>query len=824
MSKHHVFKCRLDTLTDGSEFSGSGTIFLTIVRVSHSQEETIVARYALNGISPLISRLASDQALKLSHVRACFLSSMSVDCTAGLAALLLSLSNYSITGKLHVVASDGIDRYMEFLNELVLKRRNYPQVCSCVVPDDASVWWNVYQDEFIQVFAKRVRRGGDIDESESESSEEEDSDSDESDEEENIQENKDSTDAETLVYVIKVNCTEKPISFAVLPSISNATIPKKIFAGLPEEVTSQSDSKLDFILHINPYPDEREDDPQICQHLKSIAKLHLFTRPTNARRDEGILIRSLHQSRLLHRQLPFAFPLCDDEKKRNPIDSCEYNNNTSTKIHRLRSASTLHIDEIVSSSSNFAHSFESHVKNIKSKVERIANSSMDISTEMAKEFNQLSSFYSGGQNEKKAASSMDHIDANEIDLSGSEDDEESIGPPTKKLKCNESKNNEDEISKTLLDKSVPQLLVLGTGCASPSALRGSSGHALFLPTIINHVADLSLTLVLECGEGFLTNLQRYCPTEHPVEKHLEQIRIIWISHAHLDHYGGLPSLVHEIIKLNEGRNMCTCFQLRGNTPPIINMCQQSNATEKDYTCHTCQGKTPPIIISPSKVLEYLDLSLRCKNGFLNGKKMYIGVNHRDFDSSPFTEQIRQQVFNIELDSSFPNEKQSYRPFRFLKNVMVDHCPNAFGCLFGLNPASIMDKKIFTICYSGDTRPSSNLVQACNHFTYSCGDKVSFLLHEATFDNDERGKVEAKKKRHTTIEEAKNIASQISVDTTLLTHFSQRYPKLPPGFDRDTNHNVGFAFDGMLIPLQNTNLKQAMVQVTCLAVAVLSGEN
>lgn len=97
MSKQHVFKCRLDTLTDGSEFTGSGTIFLTIVRVSPSQEETIVARYALNGISPLISRLASDQALKLSHVRACFLNSMGVDCTAGLAALLLSLSNYSIT-------------------------------------------------------------------------------------------------------------------------------------------------------------------------------------------------------------------------------------------------------------------------------------------------------------------------------------------------------------------------------------------------------------------------------------------------------------------------------------------------------------------------------------------------------------------------------------------------------------------------------------------------------------------------------------------------------------------------------------------------------
>ena len=817
MSKQHVFKCRLDTLTDGSEFTGSGTIFLTIVRVSHcSQEETIVARYALNGISPLISRLASDQALKLSHVRACFLSSMSVDCTAGLAALLLSLSNYSITGKLHVVASDGIDRYMDFLNELVLKRRNYPQVCSCVVPDDERVWWNVYQDEFIQVFAKRVHLGGDMDESESESSEEGDSDSDESDEEDNIvQENKGSADGEILIYVITINCTAKPISFAVLPSISNTTIPKNIFTGLPEEVNSHSDSKLDFVLHI-----DLQSDLHICQYLKSITKLHLVTRPTNARRDEGILIRSLHQSRLLHLQLPFAFPLCDTKGKENLIDAYEHDNNTSTHIHRLLSASTLNIDEMISS--NIADSYESYVKDIKNKIEKVADITTDISIERAKEYNQLSSFYSGGQSEKKVASSTNHTDENEIDLSDSEEDEKLMSSqPTKKLKCNESKNIGDEKSSIFLDKSVPQLLVLGTGCASPSALRGSSGHALFLPTTINHTVDLSLAMVLECGEGFLTNLQRYCPTKQIVEKHLEQIRLIWISHAHLDHYGGLPSLLHEIIKLNAGKYMCTCFQRRGNASPIMsNRCQQSNTVENNRICQTCRGKMPPIIIAPSKVLEYLDLSLYCKNGILNGKKMYIGLNHRDFDSSPFTEQIREQVFNIELENPFPNGEQSYRPFRFLKNIMVDHCPNAFGCILGLNSASNMDDKVFTICYSGDTRPSPNLIQACNHFTHCCGDNISFLLHEATFDNDERGKVEAKKKRHSTIEEAKHVASQISVDSTLLTHFSQRYPKLPPGFDRDINHNVGFAFDGMLIPLRNENLQQTMAQVTCLTVAVL----
>ena len=54
--------------------------------------------------------------------------------------------------------------------------------------------------------------------------------------------------------------------------------------------------------------------------------------------------------------------------------------------------------------------------------------------------------------------------------------------------------------------------------------------------------------MIECGEGFVTQLQRHLPPNMELKEQLTKIRVIWISHAHLDHYGGLPSLLRAITK------------------------------------------------------------------------------------------------------------------------------------------------------------------------------------------------------------------------------------------------------------------------------------
>jgi ribonuclease Z len=445
---------------------------------------------------------------------------------------------------------------------------------------------------------------------------------------------------------------------------------------------------------------------------------------------------------------------------------------------------------------------------------------------------------------RASTSNTEEQDDNEIDLSDDDDDDdddddESIkNRPVKRMKTTDCLDDS-------LDVRVPHLLVLGTGCASPSPLRGSSGYAIFLPTIINGAFVLAPSVVLECGEGFLAMLHRHAPIKQSMQQHLSQIRLIWISHAHLDHFGGLPHLIHEIVKVNKQTAMCTCYQKGTNRGP----CFPSRSTDADdglnrQLCKRCSRICPPIVIAPQKVLRYLDCALNCKNGIINGQKMYVGITQRDFDTSPFSQQVRNDVSSIELVTTHNptspllvtgGTTRTYCPVQFLKNIPVEHCPNAYACLIGLNTMSFDDQpsqNLFTFCYSGDTRPSSNIVRGCRDFSKACGRNVSLLLHEATFDADEKGKGEAIRKRHSTVEEAMMIARQIDLDSVLMTHFSQRYPKFPPGYDAEAARSefrrgasnagleVASAYDGMLIPLKD-GLRTMLPLIGSLAASVLT---
>ncbi|KAJ3084458.1 hypothetical protein HK102_000652 [Quaeritorhiza haematococci] len=71
-------------------------------------------------------------------------------------------------------------------------------------------------------------------------------------------------------------------------------------------------------------------------------------------------------------------------------------------------------------------------------------------------------------------------------------------------------------------------------------------------------------------------------------------------------------------------------------------------------------------------------------------------------------------------------------------------------------------------FSGDARPSTNLIGA--------GQGASLLIHEATFEEDMVQ--EAMDKKHSTTREAVEVALGMNARRLLLTHFSQRYPKIP----------------------------------------------
>jgi ribonuclease Z len=115
-----------------------------------------------------------------------------------------------------------------------------------------------------------------------------------------------------------------------------------------------------------------------------------------------------------------------------------------------------------------------------------------------------------------------------------------------------------------------------------------------------------------------------------------------------------------------------------------------------------------------------------------------------------------------------------------------HCPYSY--------AIVIDGTAFgRLAYSGDCRPSSQFAAA--------GYGADVIIHEATFEDGM--KEEAVLKKHSTVGEAIEIACKMDAKTLILTHFSQRYPKIPQVNRNESDAKamavpVAFAFDFMRV--------------------------
>lgn len=124
---------------------------------------------------------------------------------------------------------------------------------------------------------------------------------------------------------------------------------------------------------------------------------------------------------------------------------------------------------------------------------------------------------------------------------------------------------------------------------------------------------------------------------------------------------------------------------------------------------------------------------------------------------------------------------------YCASIQVAHCLRSF--------AVVIDGTSFgRVAYSGDCRPSNQFADVAHG--------ADLLIHEATF---EIGMEEdAVLKRHSTVGEAIDIATKMNAKSLVLTHFSQRYPKIPPlkriddKGDAETELPIAFAFDFMIL--------------------------
>lgn len=248
--------------------------------------------------------------------------------------------------------------------------------------------------------------------------------------------------------------------------------------------------------------------------------------------------------------------------------------------------------------------------------------------------------------------------------------------------------------------------------------------------------------LFDCGENTLGQLRRMYGIGE-TDAILSDLKLIWISHLHADHHLGTVSVIR---------------------------------AWRDATASAGEDRALPRLHVASHphmidwLREYADVE---DFGFDRVTRVNIrGPNQRD---------SLQQPFVFEPSSGAAGLTR-------IDAVRVDHCHGALACVFTW-PHGLR------VAYSGDCRPSQAFAKL--------GADCTLLLHEATLDDELREDAHAKK--HCTMSEALDIARKMRARRVVLTHFSQRYPKIANELAKGAGDGVRdqvilMAFDQMHVKL------------------------
>ncbi|VFR03264.1 unnamed protein product [Cuscuta campestris] len=310
-----------------------------------------------------------------------------------------------------------------------------------------------------------------------------------------------------------------------------------------------------------------------------------------------------------------------------------------------------------------------------------------------------------------------------------------------------------------------EIVLLGTGSSQPSKYRNVSS------IYINLFSKGGL--LLDCGEGTLGQMRRRFGIMG-ADKAVSDLSCIWISHIHADHHAGLARILTRRRDLLKG--------LPHSPTIVVGPWQLEN------------------YLNAYQVLEDLDmLFLDCRNTIKETPTTLEGFP-RKVEAVPIIESLKRVLGEAGLDElvSFP----------------VRHCGKsnaAFGVVIKASERVNSVGKViegWKVVYSGDTRPCSELIEASRGAT--------LLIHEATFEDGKVG--DAIKKEHSTMGEAIKVGADAGVYRIILTHFSQRYPKLPV-FDEigaHMKHKICIGFDLMSVNLMHLHvLPQILPYLTLL---------
>ncbi|KAH7289310.1 hypothetical protein KP509_31G069800 [Ceratopteris richardii] len=324
-----------------------------------------------------------------------------------------------------------------------------------------------------------------------------------------------------------------------------------------------------------------------------------------------------------------------------------------------------------------------------------------------------------------------------------------------------------------------EVVFLGTGSSQPSKHRNVTG-------IYIHLFERG-GLLLDCGEGTFAQLKRRYGAEG-ADNVLMGLKCIWISHMHADHFLGLGRILSARKELLERCSIYDPLLVVG--PKLLKSFLDSYGKIEDL------------------MMEFLD----CSQTTLEAKKCADNGNVRGGEyrrgslihgSLRTGERNRMQhIWNLPgyhisrgIDMEGRRRLRSVLSLLGLKDLIsvpVIHCLHAFGVVLEAEDRRITEnarKPGWKLVFSGDTRPCQALVDAAQGAT--------ILIHEATFDDALIA--DAVKKNHSITKEAIQVGVHAGVYRIFLTHFSQRYPKIP-AFDNRFHDRTCFAFDMMSVNL------------------------
>jgi len=248
-------------------------------------------------------------------------------------------------------------------------------------------------------------------------------------------------------------------------------------------------------------------------------------------------------------------------------------------------------------------------------------------------------------------------------------------------------------------------------------------------------------IMLDCGEGSLGQLYRQRDKEG-AQKALRNLKAIYISHQHSDHHLGCVNLI-----LDREAAFAAVGQPVEKLYIIVTSMYQNFLT-------TYHAKIQPVLTNAH----------------------FIPCEHLVYFPEVPGGEKKQKV-----DKSVLNEFLDYAGLSDIETCKAIHCAYSF-CI------SLKSKDGYKISYSGDTRP--------NHYFVNMGRDSDLLIHEATLEHIRLE--DAKLKKHSTFTEAIQVGNDMGAKYVLLTHFSQRYAKIPLLDEIEGHPNVGVAFDNMAV--------------------------